>query len=323
MRFALILLLLFVAGESFAIPDAADPGAATARAREAFVRGTELARSSSWREALDAFEQSYALKRHPVTTYNIAFCERELARYARAWASFSRALEAHAAPDGQELPPDLLYSAKVYRSELEEKLARVSIRVPPGARLTVDGEPIEKPSNQELVELMLDPGAHTFRVSKTVHRATEQVRQLVSGPNETLVLELEPELPPPVGVPKREQPKPESVAPAAPTHDYAWPIVAYGIGAVGIGVGAVFGVRALDEERKLRQLCPDRTCPAEYEPRLETANRDALISTAGFGVGIAGAALGTYLLLTLEPAPEQRQIAPALGLGWVGLTGAF
>src|SRR6187402_143183 len=54
------------------------------KARELFVRGTTLVQSAQWAEALDAFEQSAALRPHPITTYNIGACERALGRYTVA-----------------------------------------------------------------------------------------------------------------------------------------------------------------------------------------------------------------------------------------------
>jgi hypothetical protein len=321
MRFALLFVLLLAAGHGFATPAVPPDTDLTNRARAAFLRGTELAKAGHWSDALEAFEQSSELKPHPVTTYNIAYCERELGRQLRAWTSFSRALEAHAAPDGDQLPADLLYSAEVYRSELESKLARISIRIPGGATLAVDGEPLTKSGDNDSFDLLLEPGMHTFRVSTTAERATELRRELVSGHNQMLVLELAPETPAPVAVPVSRARQAHSATPRAPARDYTWPIVAYGVGAVGLGVGAVFGLRALDQERELEKICPDRRCPARYEDQLDAANRDALLSTAGFGVAVAGAALGTYLLLTLEP--ERPAVAPELGLGWAGVRGAF
>src|SRR5947207_8021484 len=57
-------------------------------ARDAFRQGSALARQGQWPEALTAFRRSAALKGHPITTYDIAYCERALGRYARASLHF-------------------------------------------------------------------------------------------------------------------------------------------------------------------------------------------------------------------------------------------
>lgn len=335
-RFLLLLALLLVSASALA----EDP---TAQAREAFVRGTELGKRGSWREALAAYESSAALKPHPVTTYNIGYCERALGHRVRAWVMLGRALEAHAAPDGERLPPELVRSAEAYRAELRLELARVELRLPAGAKLTVDGAPPASLGDGQLVaglpagdapeaspgeraELWLEPGARTFVIAKPGSHSVTLRRELGPGQNEPLVVELVAEAAPaPAPAPRARAPEPTepTPAPAATGADYTWPIVAYGVGAAGIGVGTVFGLRALDEKSELEQVCPNHTCDPRYQARLDRANRDALISNVGFGVGLAGVALGTYLLLDQRPAAERRTLAAEVGLGWAGVKGAF
>src|SRR4051812_10582870 len=71
-------------------PPAEDP--AVAQAREAFLKGGQLAKDAQWAEALAAFEQSAALRPHPITTYNIGACQRSLGRYTLARKTLGRAL---------------------------------------------------------------------------------------------------------------------------------------------------------------------------------------------------------------------------------------
>src|SRR5438477_204503 len=73
-------------------PAAADEEAVS-EARQRFVEGADLVKRAQWAEALAAFERSDRLRPHAVTRYNIGACERALGRYARARASFERALE--------------------------------------------------------------------------------------------------------------------------------------------------------------------------------------------------------------------------------------
>src|SRR5262249_16858609 len=76
------LLLAFVALMAlFPRRALADDDADAARA--AFVEGTTLVKNAQWAEALAAFERADKLKSHPVTTYNIAACERAMGRYTR------------------------------------------------------------------------------------------------------------------------------------------------------------------------------------------------------------------------------------------------
>jgi hypothetical protein len=50
----------------------------------------------------------------------------------------------------------------------------------------------------------------------------------------------------------------------------------------------------------------------------------AMISTIGFGVGVLGAAAGTYFLLTAKPSdPQKTGFAPYVGPASAGVVGRF
>ena len=72
----------------------------TDQARDAFSLGTALANQGQWPEALNAFNRSSKLRPHPVTTYNLAYCERALGHYTRAYKLFRRTLVEHEAAAG-------------------------------------------------------------------------------------------------------------------------------------------------------------------------------------------------------------------------------
>ncbi|MGC4095233.1 MAG: hypothetical protein QM756_46390 [Polyangiaceae bacterium] len=91
-------------------------------------------------------------------------------------------------------------------------------------------------------------------------------------------------------------PKPES-------SDYrALAYVSYGVGALGIGAGILFGRSAMQDKDTLEGQCPNKVCPPDQEEVLNSAKTKGLVSTIGFGVGAAGLALGTVLLVTSGPS---------------------
>ncbi|HEY0466397.1 MAG TPA: hypothetical protein VGC79_19440, partial [Polyangiaceae bacterium] len=102
----------------------------------------------------------------------------------------------------------------------------------------------------------------------------------------------------------------------------------FGIGGVGLVVGGITGGLALSKAAD----CTDKVCPSQSV--LDSANAMATISTISFGVGLAGVAVGTILLLTgnsssekaaaqtKRPAP-QVAVQPWFGVSSVGLTGSF
>jgi tetratricopeptide (TPR) repeat protein len=106
------------------------------------------------------------------------------------------------------------------------------------------------------------------------------------------------------------RPADTSVSTAEPT-----PILGYvlvGVGAVGVGVGAFFGVQALGSKSDAEKACPEaggaRRCPSSASDTLSTNSRDALIADISIGVGLVAAAVGTYFIIK---SPSSKDSASA------------
>ena len=76
--------------------------------------------------------------------------------------------------------------------------------------------------------------------------------------------------------------------------------------------------------------CPNSKCPTPEHDTLDSAKTLATISTIGFGVGIAGAAVGVVLLVTggkSEAAPTAQvgrvTARPWAGAQMLGVEGSF
>jgi hypothetical protein len=320
------------------------------QARDAFTLGTSLANQGEWPEALRAFERSSKLHPHPVTTYNLAYTERALGHYTRAYKLFAQSLSEHESGATGKLPDDLLALAKSYRAEVEHRLVHVFVRIAsPGSALSVDGRPLEAATNTSgkdrallmagtrddrgneapsasSFELLIDPGRHLFVSSRP--GAPDQVvsETFESGASRELVL----------GGASEPAPKKD----AAPIHVTAeapsgsskktWAFVAYGVGGAGLITGSVFGLLAIGKKSHLDSAghCPTpQTCLPEDQDDIDAANRDAWIATGGFVVAGLGAGLGTYLLLTSGPdktGPDKRAtVEPLIGPTMIGARGRF
>lgn len=86
------------------------------------------------------------------------------------------------------------------------------------------------------------------------------------------------------------------------------PVLGYamlGVGAVGLGVGTFFGLRALGDKSDGEGACVDssrgRLCPSSAQAALDGAQSKALIADVSLGVGIVASALGAYLVLSTGP----------------------
>jgi hypothetical protein len=148
-------------------------------ARDLFVRGGKLAEDAQWAEALGVFEKSAALRPHPVTTFNIALCERALGHLIVARRVFQRALK----DDAGQLPASIKSDIEAFTHEIDASIAETKVTIRPAdASIAVDGRPLEKddvvwlagtrvpgpgePVPNAQFTLRLDPGAHTFVVTR-------------------------------------------------------------------------------------------------------------------------------------------------------------
>ena len=307
-----------------------------AQARDAFALGSALARHGQWLDALVAFERSFKLHPHATTLFNIGFCERALGRFTRARKSFRNALEG---PQGR--PPvegELATEAQGYLVEVEQRIVRATVVIrQPSLRLTINGRPLEAEVQRPqggtfyvagtrdagppemppvaVFSLLLDPGEQSFVISNDGidHVVT---RQLAPGSAPRIEL----------SVPATPRPKKEESRPAALT----LPAIAYGVGAAGVVVGTVFGIATLTNAKALADACPSKgQCPKTARADIDASERNALISNIGFGVGLAGGLVGTWLLITSKPkhAVEEHGASGAVrvtaGVGRLDIAASF
>jgi hypothetical protein len=109
---------------------------------------------------------------------------------------------------------------------------------------------------------------------------------------------------------------------------------AYGAGALGLIVGAVTGLTALDLLNGIRARCGGTRCPESEQGNLSTVRTLGDVSTVGLIVGAVGAGVGTILLLdarsraSASPAGAPGRAAGfdlkvGVAPGWIELRGSF
>ncbi len=202
----LTLTLALVLVSSVALADGEDD---VERARSAFREGTELVQKAQWAEALAAFERARALRKHPVTTFDMAACERAMGHYTRARALYTEALDEHGAATeaAQRMPESLVGEARAIVGEIDRLLVRLTLTVePPGSTLAVDGRPLLA-DGKELVAglrpagpgdptptgtfvVALDPGPHVLLFARRGFRDVTIARSYEAGRTDSLRLEL-------------------------------------------------------------------------------------------------------------------------------------
>ena len=339
------------AGPADAPPSGATENTADVNeARDAFRLASALAKQGQWSDALAAFERSDRLLPHPVTTYNVAYCERALGHFVSAYRSFQRSLS-EMGPDGAKLSADLESQAKAYLAEIEQRVARVSVTLTSGdVTVRVDGHGLERlnPTADRAVwvvagddaqataplpamfDLWVDPGSHVFVASRPGQPDAVVTRPFSAGATERLGLPPPVPAAPPPAAATSAPPEPlagDTGLSVSPKPNRTWAFVAFGAGAAGLVTSSIFAGLSLGTKGGLTG-CSNKTCPLSEKGDEDRMKTYADVATAGLIVGGVGAAVGTYLWLTAKPSSEKPSakglhVAPWVGLGSAGVDGRF
>ncbi|MET0591534.1 MAG: hypothetical protein ABW133_02470 [Polyangiaceae bacterium] len=282
---------------AWAEPTSADKSLAT----QLFKEGRTLVDQGKYAEGCRKLEESQRLDPGGGTLLNVALCHEKEGRTASAWAEFVEALGIARKDDR----PQRIEIAQQHIQSLEPTLSRLVVQVPQGSELPDleikrDGTAIRRAAWG--TAMPVDPGEHVleaFALGKIPWKQTVTV----GGNAETKTIAV-PALDNAPVVATPAQPAATGggasstsfVEVKKPINPAAW--VAFGIGAAGLGVGSYFGIRAMSEQQTADDKCPQDRCTREGSTANSEAIKFANISTVGFGVGILGVGLGTFLLLS-------------------------
>jgi hypothetical protein len=269
-----------------------------------FFTARGLMEAGRFAQACQKFTESYRLDPAAGTLLNLAVCHEKEGRIASAWAEFRQAVaEARKAnrPDREEL-------AQAEIAKIQPDLPFVTISVPaqtrvPGLTIARNGVPLNDAAWD--TELPIDPGTNEITATAPKYKPREKKVVIEKRQHLTVVIdsmELVPvtKPPPPFWTAQRQ------IGAAA---------LAGGVALAG--VGAFFGVLALNNRSKSLSNCPlfdgERRCTQIGADAMSTAQTDAWIADVGIGVGAAAILTGGYLLIRGQapdgpnpPATERR-----------------
>ncbi len=322
-----IAITLFALGMSSAGSSSADPPAddAAQDASKHFERGIKLSEEEDWRAALIEFERAYAVDPNYRVLFDIGQCLYQLKDYPGALASFQRYLAAGAgrvqADRRAEVESDIeVLKGRVASVRVSSAIAGAEIRVDD---IVVGTTPLASP-------IVVSAGRRKLTMSKAGMPTVTRYVDLAG--EETAEAKLDPDAvvnaspaPPVASAALVISPEPSSaLRPRSPSLLPAW--FSFGVGAVGVGVGAIFGVTAMNDKGDLDRQCVAKSCPSTSQSLISASQRDSLVSTLGFGAGIAGAAVGVAYLV-FAPGAHARSAGPSMGLvvdpQFIGAAGTF
>lgn len=310
-------------------------------ARQLYNQGLELRDKGDMRGALEKFKAAHALGGTPIT--GIELC--------KAHAALQQPVEAREVCLGvARIPPlagetqrsaDARSEAARVAEEVKPRIASVRIKltgVPQGREptVTVDGTPVPPAALGE--PRAVNPGQHTIIAKIGNGPEAKSGIDLREGETREIVL--------PVQAPRDEPPPVYAGYPPGgtyPPNGYPPPrreggvngaaIAGFTIGGIGIIMGTVGGVIAMNGKSELDKKCTDDICGRADHDELDSAKRAGVVSTVGFVIGGVGVLIGVIGLATsnnsrtgIVPAPakpKSASITPDIGPGGVGFHGSF
>jgi tetratricopeptide (TPR) repeat protein len=300
---ALATVVLAASTASAADPPA-PPALATSTKEQVLTlynQGKELLDAGKTAEACQAFESA---KRLDFSAINLILrlgdCYERLGRTASAYSQYQQAASlAAAAKDARRSTAEERVAA------VEPRLARVVVVLAPGAA----GVTVRR--NGEIVAAdrlgkpePIDPGRYTFEATASGKKAWNASRDV--APATTYAVEI-PALEPAASA-ARQVASPSPEAPSSPRR--AIGIALGGVGLVGVGVGAVFGVMALSKlaASKANGHCDvDSFCDDTGFQLRRDAQDAGTVSTVTLALGATAAVAGAVLWIT---APSSAKAAP-------------
>jgi hypothetical protein len=324
----------------------ADPGADKPAAEALFDAGLALLKAGKHAEACPKLESSQRIDPAVGTLMYLGECYARLGRTASAWAAFREASSMARALNQL----DRAKTATERASALEAELSYLRVTVPPTlaqVEITVVRNGIVVPRDLYGVEVPVDPGTIEVKATARGREEFSESVTLTAKDRKTVTLS---GLAPIPGAELEQSPAnagttapmgqagtgaPATTSGAVTTdslkHEPGMgrllPIALGAAGVVGLGVGTVYGLKAMSKNSDAEKTCSGATCSDRAGVELtEEAKDAALISNVAFGAGTVLLAAGVVLFVTL-PSEESKTVAlaPVIapGGGGVSLSGAF
>ena len=296
-----IACLLFVASAS-----AQD----TATAGALFEKGVADMEAGHFDSACPAIEESQRIDPRPGTLFTVAECQARWGKVASAAARYQEYVDlvSRLAPDQQARHKARVDIARTQLAKLKPTVPTLTLVLPadapPGTFVTRNGEVLKGAALG--LALPVDPGEYLI-VTHLPNRTESETRTAIQlGEAKRIALELptaQLPTPPPL---VNASPNPDSRAQESPpqTHGTGRKTAAYvagGVGVAGVALGSVTGIVVLGKKHTVSDNCHAGSCNDAGLSAANSGKTLATISDIGFGVGIAGLAVGAILWLTGDP----------------------
>ncbi|MBK6696093.1 MAG: hypothetical protein IPG50_28365 [Myxococcales bacterium] len=329
-------LLTVVAVALWVSPSAAQTPSPADRetARTLMDQGDRAYAEKRFADALRAYRDADAIMHVPTTGAELAKAHEALGQLLEAKEACRLVL----AYPSEATEPAPFKAARegcaTLAQSLGDRIPSVTFRItglqPSDAfQMTIDGVPVRGTSLEVLRRV--NPGPHRVVIvapgyddTAATFAVTERSAQRVDLAMRALTSAATPVTRPLAAEPARAEATPS--ARPAPEEHAAVPLyakVAFGVGAVGVGVGAVVGAMALSRVSRARELCVGNECDPAASNDIEASKSLSHVSTAAFAVGLVGASIGLVGLLTRSTAASSPRVEAYVNATGAGVAGSF
>lgn len=281
-----------------------------ARAEELFNEGREAVKAEDYKTACPKFEESLKLARRAGTLFNLAQCEEHEGRLVTAVQYYKEGIVV-LEPGDPRLAP-----SKKQLQTIEPRVPYLTVKVeaplPKGGRVTLDGREIAALD----VEFAVNPGKHELRVLAPKYADGVMEFLMAETAHETKTIAIGARLP-----------EPPPVTINAMTPKRIGTIAAFGVGGLGFLTAMITGGLTISANSRMVDGCPERVCAtADGYQAVKTGNTLLVANSIAWGVTLAGAGTGVFLLLyknKKEATPPKSAHSFVFGPGYVGVEGSF
>jgi len=326
-----------------------------AGARSLATEGATAFKDGRYKDAVDLFTKAESLMHAPPHLLYLARSHVKLGQYVKAREAYLRITKEQLPGNSPQAFRDAQATAQKEVSSVDPKIGSLEIKIE-GAEaakdlsVRIDGTPIA--TVLVGVPHPIDPGEHRIEASATGFRAQPQTVRLGDGDktSTTLKLEVDPNAAPAAAPPAAGGAAPQLGAapgPGAPVRDSSTSMestssgsgmrigayAAFGVGAVGLGLGTVFLLQSMGKQSDADALCSGAGggCPLSKKAEVDKLDSDAksagTLSVVGYAVGGAGIAAGVVMLIlsgkSESTASNKPAVYPWVGVGSGGVAGRF
>ena len=328
------------------IPALAQTDLERAAAREAADTGRSQFEAGRYAEAIDSFSRAQQLVPAPPHLLYLARAQAKIGKLVEAHENYLKITRETLPPRSPKAFIEAENAAEREIETVEARLPSVTIAVqgaPAGeVRVQMDGAPLS--AALVGIPFPVDPGQHVFEARGTSAQSAPVTITLAEGGKETVMLTLRASAPPTTTEPVAHSSATFTSDPLVSDTPHGNGVglrvgsyVAFGVGAVGLGVGVYYLVKSgntREPATKLYDSCSNTAAgcsplQSQIAPIDAEADKQRNIGIGALVVGGVGVATGVTLLVlsashsTATATHATPHVTPVFGFRSVGLVGTF